>query len=147
MKKEKIFFALGIITGIFISSMFFQFFAPRYLTLKEGESFIKLDKWSGRSWRYVTGKWEEIPVAEKKYEEIDSEIRKALKVIIDQTNFNDVLSSFKRAFPALKDISDEELFTRISNLYSKQLLTATFLHNYYLMLKEREKKINQRATD
>lgn len=140
MKKEKKFFTIGLISGIFVTSIFFQFFAPRYVSIKEGNNLIKQDRWSGRSWRYVMGKWEEISGAESKQDPIDRELRKALNVIIDQSNFNEALSSFKESFPALRDIPEDELFTRISNLYSRQLMTATFLHNYNLMLKERMKR-------
>jgi len=139
MKKEKLVFAVGLAVGIFLTAVFFQVFAPRYATMLNGEGLIKQDRWSGRSWRYDGASWEEIREADSRKEQIDQELRKALTVVIDQGRVTQATNRFKEIFPALKEIPDDELLTRMSTLYSNQIMSTLFLESYHRSLEEKAK--------
>lgn len=137
MNKEKIVFALGLAVGMVLTALFFQVFAPRYATLQTDESLVKQDRWSGRSWRYSGGSWEEVREVDSQQQQIDQELRKALKVVIDQGRLMEATSRFKEIFPTLKEIPDEELLTRMSTLYSNQIMSTLFLESYHRSLQEK----------
>ena len=139
MNKEKIVFAVGLAVGIFLTAVFFQLFAPRYATMQNGEGLIKQDRWSGRSWRYDGAAWQEVREAESRKEQIDQELRKALTVVIDQGRLAEATNRFKDIFPALKEIPDDELLTRMSTLYSNQIMSTLFLESYHRSLEEKAK--------
>jgi predicted RND superfamily exporter protein len=139
MTREKTYFGIGLVIGIVVSALFLLFFAPRYTTSKSGDTLIKQDKWSGRSWQYAGGSWQEIRSVDSRQEEIDKELRKAMMVIVDQTSLNQAMVKFKELFPALKDVPDDELLSRMSTFYSREITSALFLQSYHYMLQEKAK--------
>jgi hypothetical protein len=145
MNKEKFVFAVGLAVGIFLTAVFFQVFAPRYATLQNGDGLIKQDRWSGRAWRYDGRAWEEIREAESRKEQIDQELRKALTVLIDQGRLVEATSRFKEIFPALREIPDDELLTRMSTLYSNQIMSTLFLESYHRSLEAKAKAFVPKA--
>lgn len=145
MRKDKSYLAIGLVIGIVLASLFFQFFAPRYTTVQEGETLIKQDKWSGKSWRYASGTWVEMKTTDSRQEEIDKELRKALMVVIDPNGVKQAMTEFKELFPALKDVPDEELLSRMSALYSREVMSALFLQSYHQMLREKAKLFRNNA--
>ena len=146
MNKEKLVFAVGVAVGIFLTAVFFQVFAPRYALLQGEECLVKQDKWSGRSWRYDGQSWAEIRDAESRQQQIDQELRKALTVIIDQNRLREATGRFKEMFPSLTDIPDEELLTRMSTLYSSQIMSTLFLESYHRSLEEKAKAFASQPT-
>jgi hypothetical protein len=141
MNREKIIFAVGLGVGILLAVLFLLFFAPRYATLTRGDTVIKQDTWSGRSWRLTGGgSWEEVREAGNRQEQIDRELRKALTVVIDQNRVREATGRFKEMFPALREIPDEELLARMSALYSTEIMSAIFLENYQRSLQEKAKE-------
>lgn len=130
MKSEKTYFVSGIALGILLSAVFFFYFAPRYETIKEGETMIKQDKWTGRSWRFMDEGWKAIVGTNRDWEKIDSALMAALRVPFADVDTNSALVALRDTHPILKDLSREELLERIKMVYSRQVLVNMYLDSF-----------------
>lgn len=130
MKSEKTYFVSGIALGIVLSAMFFLYFAPRYETLKEGETVIKQDRWTGRSWRFMDEAWKPIVGTNRDWEKSDGALMKAFRIPFADVDTDSALASLQAAHPILKDLSREELLERIKMVYSRQVLVNMYLDSF-----------------
>jgi hypothetical protein len=129
MAREKKYLGIGLMAGLFLSSLFFYYFAPRYCTVGSGETLIKHDTWSGQSWRFVDNEWKRIMDASRDWDTIDQALREALQISPGGLQRNEALRLLKGKYPALKDVPNEELLERIKIVYSKEILCNLYLSN------------------
>ena len=142
MKSEKRHIILGIIIGVLFAFFYFHYFAPRYEVKKIGLSTIKVDKWTGKSWRLVDNSWKKMLNVDEDWEEVDQTLQGALQSSFTQVDTRMALMQLRERFPTLKDISDDELLERIKLVYSKIVLSRLYLSDF-LNTKEvkKEKKV------
>jgi hypothetical protein len=130
MSGEKMYFAVGIVLGVLLSAMFFYYFAPRYETVKQGETMIKQDKWTGRSWRFTDDEWKLIVGVNRDWEKIDRALMAALRIPFADVDTDSALASLQGKHPVLKDLTREELLERIKLVYSRQVLVNMYLDSF-----------------
>ncbi len=130
MAKEKSYFGIGLVVGIIFTFLFLYYFAPRYTTVKSGDTLIKQDRWSGDSWRMVDNQWKEISEVTRETEKIDKALMDALRVTSGGPKRSSALSLLKSKHPVLKDVPDDELLERMKVVYSKQILCSLYLNNF-----------------
>ncbi len=128
-KKSLIF---GIIIGIIFSFLYFKFFAPRYEIDKTALYTVKIDKWTGESWRLVDSNWKKMINIDENWEQIDKTLAKAIHINIPeaQVDSEPALKILKDKYPVLKDIPDYDLLERIKLVYSKQVLVGMYLGDF-----------------
>ena len=129
MTREKSYLGIGLVVGVFLTGLFLYYFAPRYATITSGDTLIKHDSWSGRSWRLVDNEWKMIMDASRDWDSVDQALREALQISTGGLERNDALRLLKQKFPTLKDVPDEELLERIKIVYSKEILCNLYLSN------------------
>lgn len=127
MAKGKHQFGIGLVIGIIFAALFFMYFAPRYTTVETDGMLYKHDRWSGNSWRFVDNEWQTVSQDERKWDDIDSELRKALKVPETLKARQDVLKRLRERYPKLKGVSDADLLERIKFVYSKELMIGNYM--------------------
>ena len=130
MRNEKSYFGLGLIVGIIISALFLFYVAPRYNTVQSGENIIRQDKWTGSSWRYMDNQWKKISDVSRDWDSIDQALRNALNIPFAKVNTENALSTLRKNYPVLKDVSDDELLERIKLVYSKQVVCNLYLKQF-----------------
>ena len=130
MKNEKSYFGLGLVVGIIISALFLFYIAPRYNTVQSGEHIVRQDKWTGSSWRYTDNQWKKIIDVSRDWESIDQALRDALDIPFAKVNTDNALSTLRKNYPILKDVSDDELLERIKLVYAKQVVCNLYLKQY-----------------
>jgi len=130
MKRDKKYLVIGLIIGVIISFFYSHFFAPRYEVKKDGLSMIKIDRWTGQSWRFTDNNWKRISEMDENWEQIDKTLREALKIPFVQVDSESALKKLRDEYPALKDISDDELLERIKLVYSKMVLVNMYLGDF-----------------
>ncbi|MFH1123971.1 MAG: hypothetical protein V1758_09980 [Pseudomonadota bacterium] len=130
MNRDKIYFVVGLLIGIGVAVLFLQYFAPRYSTVKTGETVIKQDRWTGQSWRYVDEQWKAIVGRNYDWEKIDKALRDALQVPFAKVDTDSALKLLRERHPTLKALSDEDLLERIKVVYSKQILCNLYLDSF-----------------
>ena len=130
MKNEKSYFGLGLIVGIIISALFLFYVAPMYNTVQSGENIIRQDKWTGSSWRYMDNQWKKISDVSRDWDSIDQALRNALNIPFAKVNTENALSTLRKNYPVLKDVSDDELLERIKLVYSKQVVCNLYLKQF-----------------
>ena len=91
---------------------------------------VKQDRWSGDSWRYVDNQWKKIDDIHRDWESIDQALRQALHIPKDGLDRPKAMDLLRKKFPALKDITDDELLERIKIVYSKAILCDLYLGNF-----------------
>jgi len=138
MKGEKTYFIVGIVLGVFLSAVFFFYFAPRYETLKEGETMIKQDKWTGRSWRFTDDEWKPVVGENRDWEKIDRALMAALRIPFADVDTDSAIITLQDKHPVLADLRREELLERIKLVYSRQVLVNMYLDSF-LKTEAREK--------
>ena len=74
MKNGKKSLLLGVIIGVVLSYFFFNYFAPRYEIKKTATLTMKVDKWTGDSWRLVDNNWKKMSDMDENWELIDKTI-------------------------------------------------------------------------
>ena len=133
MDRNKQIFAAGLVIGIVISALFCTVFAPRHMVSSSDGVMIKLDRWSGETWRFSGGKWLKIDKQEQDWKEIDQALASALNLKAqnpDEKNHNaNLLQILKDKYPVLAGVSNEEIMERINIVYSKAILTDMYLNN------------------
>ena len=130
MSGEKKYLIVGVIIGLVLAILYFQFFAPRYEVEKTGLSMIKLDKWTGQSWRFVDNNWKKMANMDENWERIDKTLQGALEIPFANVDTTAALKKLRDKCPDLKDIPDDELLERIKLVYSKQVLVNMYLSNF-----------------
>ena len=131
---------LGIIIGIVLSFLYFNYFAPRYDIKKTAASTIKIDKWTGQSWRLVENNWKKMNNMDGDWELIDKTLGEAIHINIPeaQVDSSAALKKLRARYPVLKDIPDYDLLERIKLVYSKQVLVGMYLGDFMKMNKKAE---------
>jgi hypothetical protein len=130
MENSKKSLVLGIIIGLILAFFYFHYFAPRYEINKTGISTIKIDKWTGQSWRLVDNDWKKMTERNEDLEKIDRTLREALKIPFAQVDKASALKRLRDSYPLLKEIPDDELLERIKLVYSKQVLVNMYLGDF-----------------
>ena len=130
MKDGKKSLIVGIIIGLILAFFYFHYFAPRYEIKKEGLSLIKIDKWTGQSWRFVDNHWKSMMNIDENWVKVDQTLRQALNIPFAQVDTGKGLMRLRERYPILKDISNDELLERIKLVYSKQVLTNMYLSDF-----------------
>lgn len=130
MKAEKTYLISGIALGFLLSAIFFFYFAPRYETLKEGETMIKQDKWTGRSWRFTDDEWKPVVGVNRDWEKIDRALMAALRIPFADVDEDSALVALQEKHPVLLELKREELLERIKLVYSRQVLVNMYLDSF-----------------
>ncbi len=117
MSKDKKYLVLGIIIGLVLAFFYFHFFAPRYEITKTDISTIKIDKWTGQSWRLVNDEWKVMLETNEDLEKIDNILLEALHIPFAQVDSESALKKLRDRYPPLKDVSDDLLMERIKLVY------------------------------
>jgi len=130
MKNGKKSLVLGIIIGLILGVFYFHYFAPRYEINKTGLSTIKVDKWTGQSWRLVDNNWKKMLDMDEDWEQIDKTLQEALKIPFAQVDSGSALKKLRDSYPVLKEIPDDDLLERIKLVYSKQVLVNMYLGDF-----------------
>jgi hypothetical protein len=130
MKGEKIYFGLGLLIGILLSVVFFYYFAPRYTTVKSGDTMLKQDTWTGRSWRFVDNEWKSVTGVHRDWDKIDRALLAALRIPFAEVNTDSAVVRLREKHPILKDLPNDELLERIKLVYSRQVLVNMYLDSF-----------------
>jgi hypothetical protein len=139
MGREKTYFGIGLVIGIILATLFLFYFAPRYTTVKAGDTLVKQDRWSGQSWRFVDNQWKRIVGENRDWDKIDKALTAALGIQTDTPSRTNALDLLRKKDPILKDLPDDELLERIKLVYSKQILVNMYLESFLKLEKTREK--------
>jgi len=130
MNVEKRYFLVGLVIGILLSGIFFYYFAPRYTTVKSGETVLRQDTWTGRSWRFVDNEWKSILGVNRDWDSIDKALLSALRIPFAEVNTDQALNQLKEKHPILRDLPNDELVERIKLVYSRQVLVNMYLDSF-----------------
>ena len=130
MNNGKKYLIFGVIIGIVLAFLYFQFFAPRYEIKKTGLSTIRIDKWTGQSWRLVDNNWKRMLEMDENWQQIDKTLQEALGKPYTQVDSGAALKSLRNKYPILNDLSDDELLERIKLVYSKLVLCNLYLTDF-----------------
>ncbi len=130
MSKDKKYLVLGIIIGLVLAFFYFHYFAPRYEINKTDLSTIKIDKWTGQSWRLVNNDWKKMMDSDEDLAKIDRTLQEALKIPFAQVDTSSALKKLRDSYPVLKEISDDDLLERIKLVYSKMVLVNMYLGDF-----------------
>ncbi|MCU0597021.1 MAG: hypothetical protein MUC98_16380, partial [Desulfobacterota bacterium] len=130
MRGEKIYFTLGLVIGILLSVVFFYYFAPRYTTVKSGDTVLKQDTWTGRTWRLVDDDWKAIVGVPRDWDSIDKALLAALRIPFAEVNTDSALERLREKHPILKALPNDELLERIKLVYSRQVLVNMYLDSF-----------------
>ena len=133
MNGEKRYFLIGLVLGILLSGAFFYYFAPRYTTVKSGDTILRQDTWTGRSWRLADNEWKSIVGVNRDWDSIDKALLAALRIPFAEVNTDSALVRLREKHPILKDLPSEELLERIKLVYSRQVLVNMYLDNFVKM--------------
>jgi hypothetical protein len=133
MKGEKTYFGLGLVIGILLAVVFFYYFAPRYTTVKSGETMLKQDTWTGRSWRLADNEWKPMVGVHRDWDSIDKALLSALRIPFAEVNTDSALVRLREKHPILKELPDDELLERIKLVYSRQVLVNMYLDSFLKM--------------
>lgn len=130
MNVEKRYFLIGLVIGILLSGIFFYYFAPRYTTVKSGDSLLRQDTWTGRSWRFADNEWKSIVGVNRDWETIDKALVSALRIPFAEVNTDQAIRQLQEKYPILKDLPNDELLERIKLVYSRQVLVNMYLDSF-----------------
>ena len=86
MIGDKRHFLMGLVIGILLSGIFFYYFAPRYTTVKSGDTMLRQDTWTGRSWRFADNEWRSIVGVPRDWNSIDKALLSALRIPFAEVN-------------------------------------------------------------
>ena len=130
MKNSKKSLVFGVLIGLVLAFFYCHYFAPRYEVKKGTMNTIKVDKWTGQSWRLDGNNWKKMLDVDESWEEIDKTIQEALNIPFAQVDSGSALNKLREKYPVLKDISDDELMERIKLVYSKMVLVNMYLGDF-----------------
>ena len=131
MIQTRTHFGIGLVIGIVVTALFFQFFAPRYDVVKSDKMLIKQDKWSGTSWRYEGDKWEKITDSTRDWGPVDEVLMKALNIPVrgDSNGSDAQMASLKQKYPELEKIANEDIMERIKYIYARKVMVDLYFSN------------------
>jgi hypothetical protein len=141
MAREKSYFVGGLSVGVLVAALFLFYFAPRYTTVKSGDTLIRQDKWTGQSWRFVDNQWKAITGQNYDWEKIDASLVSALRIPYAEVDTDAALKLLKEKHAILKTLSDEDLLERIKIVYSRQILCNLYLDSF---LKAEKSSLSQK---
>ena len=123
---------LGIVLGIVLSFLYFHFFAPRYEIQKTAIFTVKIDKWTGQSWRLVDNNWRKMINMDEDWQLVDKTLGEAININIPEAQVDSgaALKRLRERYPVLNDIPDYDLLERIKLVYSKELLVNLYLRGF-----------------
>jgi hypothetical protein len=130
MRNEKKYLILGIVIGLVLAFFYFHYFAPRYEIRKIGPLSVKVDRWTGKSWRLVEDNWKSMLDVDENWERVDQILREALQTPVAQVDIGRALTRLRDRYPTLNDVSDDELLERIKVVYSKIVLSKLYLSDF-----------------
>jgi hypothetical protein len=130
MNGGKRHFLMGLVMGILLSGVFFYYFAPRYTTVKAGDTMLRQDTWTGRSWRFVDNEWKSVVGVNYDWESIDRALLSALRIPFAEVNTDLALRQLQEKHPVLKGLPNDELLERIKLVYSRQVLVNMYLDSF-----------------
>ncbi len=130
MRNEKKHMILGIVIGLVLAFFYFHYFAPRYEIKKIGPLSVKVDRWTGKSWRLVEDNWKSMLDVDENWERVDQTLQEALQTPVAQVDISRALTRLREKYPTLNDISDDELLERIKVVYSKIVLSKLYLSDF-----------------
>lgn len=133
MIGDKRHFLMGLVIGILLSGIFFYYFAPRYTTVKSGDTMLRQDTWTGRSWRFADNEWKSIVGVPRDWDSIDKALLSALRIPFAEVNTDLALKQLQEKYPVLKDLPNDELLERIKLVYSRQVLVNMYLDSFVKM--------------
>jgi hypothetical protein len=133
MMSDKRHFLMGLVIGILLSGVFFYYFAPRYTTVKTGDTTLMQDTWTGRSWKYQDNEWKSVVDANRDWDSIDRALLSALRIPFAEVNTGLALKKLQEKYPVLKDVPRDELVERIKLVYSRQVLVNMYLDSFVKM--------------
>ena len=133
MIGDKRHFLMGLVIGILLTGSFFYYFAPRYTTVKSGDTVLRHDTWTGRSWRFADNEWKSIVGVPRDWDSIDRALLSALRIPFAEVNTDLALEQLREKHPVLKDLPNEELLERIKLVYSRQVLVNMYLDSFLKM--------------
>jgi hypothetical protein len=124
MIQAKVHFGIGLFIGVFLTALFFQFFASRYDVIELDKMLIKQDKWSGNSWRYEDDQWGKITDSTRDWKPVDEVLMKAINMPADGgTNRSEgQTTSLKKKYPELEKIPNEDIIKRIKYIYARKIM-------------------------
>ena len=145
MRNSKKSILWGIVIGILLSFFYFTYFAPRYETRETPAITIKIDKWTGKSWRLVENNWKEMSNMDENWALIDKTLYEAININLPEAKVDSsaALKKLRERYPILKDIPDYDLLERIKLVYSKKMLVNMYLGDFLITDKTKEQKDNQ----
>jgi len=128
MLQSRAHFGIGLLIGIVLTALFFQFFAPRYAVIESDKMLIKQDKWSGHSWRYEGNKWEKITDNTRNWKPVDEVLIKALNLPSkgDAKGSDGQMAALKKKYPLLEEISNEDIMERIKYIYARKIMVDLY---------------------
>ncbi|MFC1534588.1 hypothetical protein ACFL7M_14635 [Thermodesulfobacteriota bacterium] len=130
MKNGKKNLILGVLIGLIVAFFYFHYFAPRYEIKKTGLSMVKIDKWTGKSWRFVDNNWKKVLEIDASWKEVDRTLQEALKVPFVKVDSGAAFKKLRESYPVLNGIPDDELQERIKLVYSKLVLVNMYLGDF-----------------
>ena len=130
MKNSKRSLVFGVIIGLVLAFFYCHYFAPRYEVKKSSMNTIKVDRWTGQSWRLDGNNWKKMLDEDESWEEIDRTLQEALNIPFAQVDSGSALNKLREKYPVLNDISDDELMERIKLVYSKMVLVNMYLGDF-----------------
>ena len=140
MRSTKLNLAIGFIAGAILTFFCFNYFAPRYEVKKVGLSLVKVDKWTGQSWRYMNNNWKKVVYTNQEWKQIDQAVAQALNIQLTDAKTESTLNQLREKYAVLRDIPDDELLERIKLVYSKQILVQMYLDNFLKLQKRGSKE-------
>jgi hypothetical protein len=133
MISDKRHFLMGLVIGILLSGIFFYYFAPRYTTVKTGDTMLMHDTWTGRSWKYQDNEWKSVVDPKRDWDRIDRALVSALRIPFAEVNTDSALKQLRDKYPILRDVPNDELVDRIKLVYSRQVLVNMYLDSFVKM--------------
>jgi hypothetical protein len=130
MAREKMYFIGGLFIGVLVALLFLFYFAPRYSVVQTPTALVRQDKWTGQSWRFVDNQWKAIVAQDYDWEKIDASLVSALRIPSAEVDQGKALKLLREKYPALKELSDEDLLERIKIVYSRQILGNMYLDSF-----------------
>jgi len=91
---------------------------------------VKIDKWTGKSWKFAENKWNLVVPVDENSKEVDKALHEALQIPYNTDTSDQALVLLRKKYPVLKNITDDELLERIKVVYSKQILCSLYFDNF-----------------
>ena len=122
----------GIIIGVALSFFYFNYLAPRYEIKKTSANTIKIDKWTGESWRLVDDNWRKMTNMDEDWALVDKALQDAVKISLPvvEVDSSVALKKLRDKYPVLKDIPDYDLLERIKLVYAKKTMVGMYLGDF-----------------